>query len=242
MKSPRWYDRNGEARWEGDVRTARRENALPSVTSICDMWPKGWLEYYVKRQMWEAARTTPRARDTTDDQDFKACCQWADEHRERAADRGTRIHRCIHGTQKPEPDIAPFFDAWSKWNASENHQVLWQEKTLVNLECGYAGQADRLLTGGNWQILDDFKTSAVKDKRKPPFYDNYPIQLAAYREALPNPHAVTCRSIVINTLEPEPPYVRVWTVDEIAEGWKRFRICYEMFASLKNYDPREYQP
>src|SRR6266851_4814467 len=171
-KTPRWYERDGSAKWEGDVRNARRNKLLPSVTSICDMWPKGWLEYYVKRQMWEATITTARAKEMGDEEFWQECLKWSDEHRERAADKGTRLHRCIHGTQKPEPDIAPFFDSWAKWNAFENADVVWREKTLVNLECGYAGQADRLLvTDGNRQILDDFKTSAVKDKRKPPFYD-----------------------------------------------------------------------
>lgn len=238
MKSPRWYNRDGSARWEGDVRHARKESALPSVTSICDMWPKPWLEYYVKRQMWEAAITTPRAPGTTDDQHFDACVNWSEEHRDRAADRGTRIHRCIHGTQEPEADIAPFFDAFEKWNANEGGAMIWQEKTLVNSVWGYAGQADRLVEKLDGNYLDDFKTSGVKDKSKPPFYDNYPIQLAAYHTAWAQP-GVKCRSVVINTLEPEQPYVKVWTADEIAEGWHRFKLCYEMFVSLKRYDPRK---
>ena len=238
MKSPRWYNRSGEARWEGDVRHARKEAALPSVTSICEMWPKPWLEYYVKRQMWEAATTTPRSPNMTDDQHFDACVKWSDEHREKAADRGTRIHRCIHGTQGPEPDIAPFYDAFRKCDTIEGGAVIWQEKTLVNSVCGYAGQADRLIETMDGNYLDDFKTSAVKDKKKPPFYESYPIQLAAYHTALAQP-GVKCRSIVINTLEPEPPYVKVWTREEIEEGWRRFKLCYEMFVSLKHYDPRE---
>ncbi len=86
--------------------------------------------------------------------------------------------------------------------------------------------------------LDDFKTSGVKDKAKPPFYDNYPIQLAAYQTAWAQP-GVRCRSIVINTLEPEQPYVRIWTPEEIEEGWERFKLCYEMFVSVKRYDPRK---
>ncbi len=238
MKSPRWYGHNGEARWEGDVRHARKERAFPSVTSVIEMWPKGWLEFYVKRQMWEAAITTPRAPGMTDDEFWEACLKWADEHRERAADRGTRIHRCIHGVQKPEPDIAPFFDAFEKWNANEGGAVLWQEKTLVNQVWCYAGQADRLVEMLDGEYLDDFKTSAVKDKKKPPFYDNYPIQLAAYKTALAKP-GVKCRSIVINTLEPEAPYVRVWSREELEEGWNKFKLCYEMFVSFKNYDPRQ---
>ncbi len=238
MKSPRWYDKDGTARWEGDVRHARKTGAYPSVTSVIEMWPKGWLEFYLKRQMWEAARTTPRGEGVTDDQDFEACCKWADEHREKAADRGTRIHRCIHGAQAPEPDIAPFFDAWTKWNETAGGNVLWQEKTLVNPVWCYAGQADRLIETMDWIYLDDFKTSAVKDKKKPPFYDNYPIQLAAYRTAWAQT-GVRCRSIVINTLEPEPPYVKVWTEEELAEGWERFKMCYEMFVSIKRYDPRK---
>jgi len=239
VKSPRWYDRDGTARWEGDVRHARKSGALPSVTSICDMWPKGWLEPYVKRQMWEAAITTPRTPQMTDEQHWEACLKWSDEHRDRAADRGTRIHRCIHGTQKPEPDIAPFFDAWAKWNEHEGGAVIWQEKTLVNFGNGYAGQADRLVETMDGDYLDDFKTSGVKDKSKPPFYDNYAIQLAAYHAALPMRAGVRCRSIVINTLEPEAPYVRIWSDEEIAEGWHRFTLCYEMFVSLKRYDPRK---
>lgn len=202
------------------------------------MWPKGWLEPYVKRQMWEAATTTPRTPQMTDEEHWEACLKWSDEHRDRAADRGTRIHRCIHGAHKPEPDIAPFFDAWAKWNEQEGGSVLWQEKVLVNPVWGYAGQADRLVETMECEYLDDFKTSAVKDKKRPPFYDNYAIQLAAYSHALDST-LPKCRSIVINTLEPEAPYVKVWSADEIAEGWHRFKLCYEMFVSLKQYDPRK---
>lgn len=244
MKSPRWYSRSGDARWEGDVRHARRDKALPSVTSIIEMWPKSWLEPYIQRQMWQAAITTPRTPQMTDDEFFEECLKWSEEHRTKAADRGTRIHRCIHGTQKPEPDIAPFFDAWSKWNSGQAHDYAeWQEKTLVSLEHGYAGQADRLIVRihpkpETW-ILDDFKTSAVKDKKRPPFYDNFAIQLAAYRHCLAKDRPIQCRSIVINTLEPEAPYVRVWSPEEIEQGWQRFKLCYEMFVSFKNYDPRK---
>ncbi len=239
MKSPRWYGRDGSARWEGDVRHARKEKALPSVTSVIDMWPKGWLEPYIKRQMWEATVTTPRTSAMGDEEFWQACLKWADEHRDRAADRGTRIHHCIHiSGRQPEPDIAPFFDAFEKWNANEGGAVLWQEKTLVNVAGGYAGQADRLVETMDGLYLDDFKTSAVKDKSKPPFYDNYPIQLAAYHKALAQP-GVQCRSIVINTLEAEAPYVRVWSESELFEGWERFKLCYEMFVSLKHYDPRK---
>lgn len=239
MKAPRWYDKDGTARWEGDVRHARKTGAFPSVTSIIEMWPKPWLEPYIQRQMWQAAITTPRQPQMTDDEFFDECLKWSEEHRLKAADRGTRIHRCIHGTQKPEPDIAPFFDAFVKWDNNEGGAPIWQEKTLVNSVWAYAGQADRLVEKLDGVCLDDFKTSAVKDKSRPPFYDNYPIQLAAYRTAWAQP-GVKCRSIVINTLEPEAPYVRVWSPEELDEGWHRFKLCYEMFVSLKKYDPRKY--
>ena len=77
------------------LRDARKLGLVPSVTTILRCAEKPGLRRYFDRMMWEAACTTPRLPDQSDEDHFNACLDWADEHSRLAREKGTEIHGAI---------------------------------------------------------------------------------------------------------------------------------------------------
>jgi hypothetical protein len=88
----------------------------------------------------------------------------------------------------------------------------------------------------------DFKTQKVKrsakGEAKPAFYDTWPLQLAAYRQAILASGAKDVKglvSVVIDSANPGPVHVKHWTgVDYFGS----FLAALELWKYVKGYDPR----
>jgi hypothetical protein len=89
----------------------------------------------------------------------------------------------------------------------------------VHHEHGYAGRVDMvaLLRGVGWAVVD-FKTQKIKrsakGEAKPAFYETWPLQLAAYRQAILASGAKDVKgllSVVIDSAQPGPVHVKHWT-------------------------------
>jgi hypothetical protein len=191
------------------------------------------------------------------------------EQVEKAADFGSAIHAACEAyalnMQLPEDvKLLAFMDDWVRWFNQNVERVAAIEQVFVNHEHGYAGRVDMvaLLRGDGggggaaspyWAVVD-FKTQKVKrsakSEPKPAFYETWPLQLAAYRQAVLVNGAKNVTglvSVVIDSAQPGPVHVKRWE-DSLksnvqsprSDGYfGAFRSALELWRYVKAYDPRE---
>jgi hypothetical protein len=93
----------------------------------------------------------------------------------------------------------------------------------------------------------DFKTQKVKrsakGEAKPAFYETWPLQLAAYRQAILASGAKDVKglvSVVIDSVNPGPVHVKHWTPcgGPPVDYFGSFLAALELWKYVKGYDPR----
>lgn len=240
------------------VADARKLNLLPSVTTILSTWPKTAIMSYRLEQLLKAATTVPRHQNEPEDLWHSRIIAVSEMHRNSAAEMGSAIHAVIENwllTHVIVPGrIGPpcFFvldearrtlvraivEEFATWMGDNGQELAFSEKQLLNLELGYCGTADLCYVDKDGRkVLADIKNQSVKrDSKgtpKPAYYDTWAMQLAAYDHCGVN--ADEYASIVINRDKAEPPFVKFWTQEEREAGWRRFRLCQEVWSELKNY-------
>lgn len=176
------------------LRAARKLDPLPlpSPTTVLSLLMSPGLVYYFKRQMFEAAVTTPRLPGQSDDEFWDACCAFADEHGKAARDRGGELHDLIqqfhmavkHGAPPPvvPTQLAPQYGTYVDWYADNVAKSLAVEEVVVG--AGFAGRVDHVcqLRDGRWAVCDA-KSQALKGKRSFNKYTGHVLQLGAYADA-----------------------------------------------------------
>lgn len=112
------------------------------------------------------------------------------EHRNKAADRGSEVHRyakAIALGQDPGPIedfLVPFVEQLTGWITTWEPEYLLAEAPVYNPEQGYAGTLDGIMRLLNKRLLFDIKTTDKKpDARSRPPYPEVALQLTAYRRA-----------------------------------------------------------
>ncbi|SRR6266550_4672319 len=170
------------------------------------------------------------------------------EQVEKAADFGSAIHAAcaVYALNNQLPDdvrLLAFLDDWARWFDQNVERVASIEQVFVHHEHGYAGRVDMvaLLRGLGWAGVD-FKTQkakqSAKGEPKPAFYETWPLQLAAYREAVLASGAKNVTklvSVVIDSAQPGPVHVKQWNgVDYFGS----FLAALELSKYVKDYDPR----
>lgn len=142
---------------------------VPSVTTILEMWPKG-AQYYE----W-----------------LKKHGKDADEIRDEAGRRGSRVHNITEGYDRgiiqdmrgPEGEPRYKMAEWAMFERYLDFRrvvkpgILEIERRLVSDKLGTGGTLDRVLTIGDEVWIIDLKTSNA-------IYDHYHLQTAAYLDLL----------------------------------------------------------
>ena len=101
----------------------------------------------------------------------------------RAADRGTRVHRAIQfwgefKYKNTDEETEPYFDQFMKFSKELNVEILKSEFRLFHKRLLYAGTADLLVSeNGLGPVLVDIKTTRTIHEGL------LSVQLAAYKEA-----------------------------------------------------------
>lgn len=210
---------------DGDLRQARKVGALPSPTTVLNVLGSPGLKYYFRRQMWEAACTTPRAPGMSDEDHWDACQKFADEHGQAARDKGGDFHtlcqkfheRCMNGDAENfimgfaafNAPLQPQFDAYVDWYSKNVRRSLMVEQTVIG--DGYAGRVDHVaeLMDGRICCMDVKTQDTSKKKGRFNFYDQWPIQLGAYAGAIkPMPDCIM--SIAVSANAPVVVEALVW--------------------------------
>lgn len=236
---------------------ARKVMALPSVTNVLGVLAKPGLDAWKIEQGIMAALTLPRLPDESLDVFAHRVVADMGEQVEKAADFGSAIHAACEAyaleKQLPEdPHLREHLGSWVSWFDANVERVASIEQVYVEHEHGYAGRVDMvaLLRGGSrtpngngpqWAVVD-FKTQKIKrstrGEAKPAFYETWPLQLAAYRQAILASGAKNVRglvSVVIDSAQPGPVHVKHW---DGVDYFGSFLAALELWKYVKDYDPR----
>jgi len=235
------------------LRDARKVMAFPSVTNVLGVLAKPGLDAWKIEQGIMAALTLPRVPDEPLDVFARRVVEDMGAQVEKAADFGSAIHNACEvyalNNQVPEDKgLLAFFEPWRQWFDENVERVGCVEQVFVHSELGYAGRVDMvaLLKGSGlhdsyWAVVD-FKTQKVKrsakGEPKPAFYETWPLQLAAYRQAVlvsGAKHVTGMVSVVIDSAQPGPVHVKRW--DDADYLFGSFVAALGLWKYVKGYDP-----
>jgi len=248
-----FYDKNTGELIDGNLRDARKVNALPSPTTVLGILGSPGLKWYFRRQIWEATCTTPRLPGQSDDDYWDTCQKWADEHGQAARDKGGDFHslvqkfheRCMKGdgvsfaanAKANCGELEPQFDAYCDWYLRNVKRSLMVESAVIGQ--GYAGRVDHVaeMMDGRIACLDTKTQDTTKKKGKFTYYSNWSIQLGAYAGACKPPNIPHCLiSIAVSSKDP--------VVVEAYEWPKPPAYYHDIFLGLLKYwcEDNNYHP
>ena len=226
--------KNGKER-NTNVRDAREQNLVPSVTTINSMLSKSGLDTWKQTQVLYAAVEYPRWDGEDEKEWVSRILELAKTKSREAAERGTKIHDildsyfcCVY-----LPEWPTYITRVQAHLDSTFGKRLWlSEKSFCHPE-GYGGKCDLYskpdpinnLPG----IVIDFKTTEKAPGEQTPYYE-YTLQLAAYREAL-CPGAV-CANVYING-DTDEVAIKLHNEQDLRDGFEAFTALLKVFK-LKN--------
>ena len=234
------------------LRDARKVRAYPSVTNILGVLAKPALDAWKQEQAILAALTLPRDAEESLDAFAKRVVSDMGEQVEKAADLGSAIHTAceVYANSKelPEnPEVARLFAPVREWFDREIERIDCIERVVTHHEWGYGGRVDivaKLKSTGSWAVVD-FKTQRVKRDAKgalkPTFYETWPLQLEAYRQAIiaeaARKQPLDLVSLVISSIEPVPVMAKVWPREEQCAYYRAFLNARNLWVWMKGYCP-----
>ena len=236
------------------LRDARKVHAYPSVTNILSVLAKPGLDAWKQEQAILAALTLPRTEGETEDAFARRVVTDMTEQVSRAADLGSSIHAACEvyaqSAALPESEeVAKLFEPVRAWFDADVERINLVESVRVHHEFGYAGTVDlvaKLRSTGDWAVID-FKTQRFKvdskGQAKPNFYETWPLQLEAYRQAILHsasgmqPSDIV--SLVISSDTPMPVIPKIWPREDYPAYWNAFLNARNLWVWIKGYCPIE---
>lgn len=241
-----WYTRAGEPMYtvigkngkerNTTLRDARKENLVPSVTTILNVAAKPGLEKWKMQQVLFASLTLPRRENEPEDEYLDRIMEDSREQGRAAADVGTDIHGAIQNFYegKPVTSFKEYVDGCVK--AISNHFNDWEwvaEKAFAH-DLGFGGKCDLHVPKSDKSdgFVVDIKTKEFTDPEQVDGYDEHMMQLAAYRLGLGIPGA-RCANVFVSRNVPGLVKIIEWPDEDIVRGEAMFRHLLN-FWQLKN--------
>jgi hypothetical protein len=246
--SSHWYARDGKPRHDANLRHARKELLLPSVTTVLKVWPKPQLDMWKIEQAIVSALTLPRLPDEQDDAFARRVVEDMGQEVKQAAKEGTNLHellnvRLVTGSWPEARGYAPWMMSYETWIKDNIVEVVQSEQVTTNEKYGYAGTIDLIAKTKRWGLcVLDFKSQSVK--AKPNFYNTFAMQLAAYAKSFDDnlftshtPVVDNLVSLVLDRKKPDQPHVKVWNAEEAHHAWLCFFAAMRLWTLDKAYYP-----
>lgn len=254
-----WYDEDAKPRHtmptasgKGErnttLRDARKYQLIPSVTTLLGLFAKPGLERWKQDQILQIAFDNPAKLDESFENYASRCLVLHEKPVEEAASFGTRIHNAIEKFFEGEPieeELLPYVKPAFDWKQENQLRFIEREKTLVNLEEGFAGTVDIVGLGANQEkFVIDWKTRKTKKGVKVSSYDFQIHQIAAYAATYWGADAVDAEqvfgaNVYLSSTEPGRLEVIKYSPSELKDAWGVFKSACAIWRSLKGYDPRK---
>jgi len=235
-----FYNNEGKL-MEGNITSARKNGWLPSATTILYIIAKEWgLENWIKDELIKEAFSCCGMHGSPQER-IKQVKENQNAKRDAIMDYGSTIHnlmeRIVRGSRiidmtDYEDRIKHTVPALIEWVHEQQINVLDTEKTLVNLEHGFASTYDLHCTicGEEWLI--DYKTqSTYKDKPMKSYPENL-YQLGAYNILL-NDSPKRYGNLYISSTEPGRMEMKEWTQEQITWGAEVFLAALRLYKLIK---------
>jgi hypothetical protein len=249
-ESAHYYLASGES-CHGDLRSARKVGAFPSVTTtLAAAGPQktGLINWQVEQAM-SSSLTLPHIEGESLADFAKRAVLDSRKETEAAAARGTHIHSLaeiiINGEEPGElvKGYEEHYAGLKEWRECCVTKVHESESVLVNEAEGYAGRVDLIADiHGEIEVVDfktrKFKTDA-KGVSKATGYETDLLQLSAYAYAFTD-EGMACRNILIDPVTGQLQEIR-YTAEQVAQAFDAFTSICKVWRWLKKYDPREVQ-
>ena len=242
-ESGHWYTREGQPAYTvigangkeraTTLRDARKENLVPSVTTILKVANNPVLNQWIQKQVLLAALTLPRSEEENDDSFVARVMEDSKQQGRDAADLGTAIHASIQAFFEGVDDQS-YVDHRKGCVRALNDEYgdrIWIPERSFAHDLGFGGKCDLHCTEGDG-IVVDVKTKDFDDPSKVEGYDEHLMQLSAYRVGLGIPQA-ECANVFVSRTQAGLTVVRKWTQEDLARGWEMFS-CLLKFWQLKN--------
>ena len=243
-ESAHYYLKSGDS-CHGDLRSARKVGAFPSVTTIlaaAGPQKTGLINWQVEQAM-SSSLTLPHIDGESLAEFARRAVLDSRKEVEAAALRGTHVHslaEIIINGEEPGELVKGFeshFESLKEWHKDVT-KVHASESVMVNEAEGYAGRVD-LICDINGEIeVVDFKTRKFKNG-KAAGYETDLLQLSAYAYAFTDEH-MACRNVLIDPVTGQLSEVR-YTAEQVAQAFEAFTSICKVWRWLKKYDPREVQ-
>ncbi len=245
-----WYRPDGQEAHDATLREARKQNLYRSVTTIDkDVFPNHFLDKWKMDELAEACANNARMPHENVEEYANRCYEISLTKARDAANFGKALHTCMdkYPAVPADPELLPWFLEFDKWYKENVIETVASEKVMLDHQLGVAGRCDKIIIHKTLgRCLLDYKTQGVKKdekgRKKPAFYDAWCRQLSFYDvcDAKDNglfPAISGCISLVIDSGEPGPLFVKEWAQDEIKGHYRRFVAGSWIYYSQKNYWP-----
>jgi hypothetical protein len=236
-ESGHWYDRDGNPKYtvigangkerNTTLRDARKDNLVPSVTTILKVAASPGLEAWKQNQVLLAALTLPRNEGESESDWIDRVMQDSRETGRKAAERGTEIHAAIQQAFEGEV-YGDEFEAYISGADMAITEHFGQHEWVCELSfahmLGFGGKVDMHTRSGlenDTGIVVDIKTKDFGPDDDVKGYDEHLMQLAAYRMGLAMPKA-RCANVFVSRNHPGLCHVIEWTPEELDKGWSMF--------------------
>lgn len=248
-----WYDKNGNPVYQilmsdkknmrdTTLRDARKYQYVPSVTTIFQGLSKPMLQKWQINQTLEAVLKIgmPAEFENVSVEEWKkSVISLSKNIGEKSAKRGTEIHNALEKyylTKQVTHDeyIMPCIQ---KLDKELKASIYGEPEIAFAHKLGFGGKIDLSAQG---RFILDYKTKAKDDPSEKDIYDEYGMQLAAYRHGLRNGKNqdvdYKCYNLLVSTTRPGSLYWHEWTEQELDRCWKMFYNLLEFWKAQNKYD------
>jgi hypothetical protein len=252
-----WYTREGEASHDSDLRDARKSLMYPSVTTVDkDVFKNDFLDRWKMNQLVIAAAGYPRQLHESEESYANRIYELSMDKAKTAANFGKEVHDAIeHFPQLPlNSSLIPWINKFGTWFDSYVESIINREGVLVDHDLGVAGRYDTvaLRKRDGRTIVLHYPTQDVKKndkgKKKPVFYESWPRQLSFYSVVHAKKQGTfpadipDCVSVIIDSNEPDDPFVKEWTKEEIIDSYHTFTVGAWLWFRKRNFWPQPNGP
>jgi len=178
-----WYKRDGQPAYGATLREARKQDLLPSVTTVLGVLAQPGLEAWKQEQAVLAALTLPRVDGEGLDEFAKRVIADSREYSKNAAAKGDELHAVMEAHLKGAPwaieaELRPVAQLLVEWLDEHIEAVEFTEACAVS-SLGFGGRIDAYVQIAGHMYLLDGKSQFVRGK-SPRVYSKWGYQLGAY--------------------------------------------------------------